>query len=225
LKEDPYHDPKNGQFTTAAGAGHSGSSVSGNGGIALRPQQPDALPPQSVTHYGKQAGVTELSGAYYGTGIRGAEAERLAKSKDFNIKNRVYFYLNPPDGKLPRKEAGLGNNVYQTTLSNLYDLANDPKGIFDKIKGIDDPATKYNTMESEIVKAGYDGYISKAYNMAVVLGKNVPVREIKQAAEIDYAGMLRRRKKRQPGKAGFQQGQMDLNSVNASMAAANGTGS
>lgn len=143
-------------------------------GTALRPQKPDALPVVNVTHYGTAGSLGQLDASKYGSGIRGAEAARLSDAPA-DIKNRVYFYLTPEDGSLPKKEGGLGPHVYQTALSNMYDLSKDPAHIFDQIKGIKDQAERNNALEMAIVKAGYDGYVAKAMNMAVVLGQNVPV--------------------------------------------------
>jgi hypothetical protein len=177
LKFNPNHDTSNGQFTSG-NSGPSESSVrSGSGegkGISLRPQQPDAESADLI-HYGREGGLTQLSASHYGTGIKGAEAARLAKSNDSNIKNRVYFYLNDGSGKLPRKEQGLGQHVYAVKLTNLYDFKKDPAKIIPRMRDIPDQTERSNFMESEIVKSGYDGYALKAYNMAVVLGKDVPV--------------------------------------------------
>lgn len=151
-----------------------GPGVDSVRGVALREQQADALAPVRVTHYSTREGLNSLVAAYYGTGLKGAEAARLRDAPP-EIKHRVYFYLSPETG-LPRKESGLGNHVYTQTLSNLYDLSKDPAGIFPQIRSISDPAERNNAMELAIVHAGYDGYVAKAFNMAVVLGQNVPVK-------------------------------------------------
>lgn len=193
LKFNQNHDPKNGQFISGASNGtteiaglatstdrsgarsHQGSATGTEiGTVSLRQQQPDALPAQLVTHYGQTENLASLSAKKYGTGIAGAEAYRLSQSDDLAIKNRVYFYLTQPD-QLPAKEPGLGSHIYQVKLANLYDIQNDPKGLIAKVRDIQDPNDRSNALESSIVKAGYDGYAVKAYNMAVVLGKDVPV--------------------------------------------------
>lgn len=168
----------NGSSGPTDGPGRTGvRSDVGSTGLVLRERHADALSPVHVTHFSNNGDLSVLNAARYGSGIRGAESGRLARSTDDNIKHRVYFYLDPADGSLPHKESGLGNHVYRTTLANLYDLAKDPAGIFPKIKDIADQSARSNALESEIVKAGYDGYAVPAYNMAVVLGKDVPVTE------------------------------------------------
>lgn len=126
--------------------------------------------PGSVTvegwHYGK-AKVPALSGVMYGSGIKGAEADRLAQSRDRRIKSRVYFYINRDDGTPPPKEDGLGPHKYEQRLSNLYDPSTgDPR-----IPLIRDGM---NEFESAILDAGYDGYIAPRFGMAVVMDATVP---------------------------------------------------
>lgn len=126
--------------------------------------------PGSVTvegwHYGK-AKVPALSGVMYGSGIKGAEADRLATSRDRRIKSRVYFYINRDDGTPPPKEDGLGPHKYEQRLSNLYDPSTgDPR--------IPLIRNGMNEFESAILDAGYDGYIAPRFGMAVVMDATVP---------------------------------------------------
>ena len=114
-------------------------------------------------HYGKQAGLSNLSGSIFGTGIKGAELERLNKpGVDPRIKKRVYFYL-PVEGGIPASESGLGGNVYSADLKNMYD----PDG---SVKG------EGNAFESAVLDAGYKGYMNRMQGTAVVLNSDVPVR-------------------------------------------------
>ena len=147
---------------------------------SVREQKPDALT-QSVTHYGMVGNLAELSARRYGAGIKGAEASRLTKSNDPNIKNRVYFYTNDGTWQTKLKEAGLGNHVYTVELTNLYDLAKDPANVAGKIAGLTGDE-RMNAMESAIAAAGYDGYANG--QMVVALGIDVPV---------DYNGISRAR--------------------------------
>ena len=79
------------------------SSIEGDG-ISLGKRQPGAITVDAV-HYGKQK-VPALAGRMYGTGIRGAEARRLADAEDARISNRVYFYVPQPNGspKTPKPQ-------------------------------------------------------------------------------------------------------------------------
>ena len=60
-----------------------------NEGIVLGVKQENASTFEGI-HYGKVK-TDVLSGSKYSTGIKGAEAKRLANSDDQRIKNRVYF--------------------------------------------------------------------------------------------------------------------------------------
>jgi hypothetical protein len=82
--------------------------------------------PQALTHFGKKGGLLELDPKQYGSGILGAEAERLKYGKN-PVRDRTYFYRGSPDQVKP--EVGLGPNVYTTELPNLYDITADPLGL------------------------------------------------------------------------------------------------
>lgn len=120
--------------------------------------------PVSITgiHYSKGQ-RTSLSGAYYGSGLKGAEAERLASAEDSRIKKRVYFYTDEGKGVIP--EAGVGAFAHEAKLDNLYDATTG------KIKG-----SSLNDFESKVLDAGYDGYVIGVGNqltgqkVAVVMG-------------------------------------------------------
>lgn len=153
---------------TGGWAGAGGGTQDARGWSKRAPQ------PGSVTvdgwHYGKSK-VPALSGTMYGSGIKGAEADRLAQSRDRRIKSRVYFYINRDDGTPPPKEDGLGPHKYEQRLSNLYDPASrDPR--------IPLARNGANEFESAILDAGFDGYIAPAFGMAVVLDATVPAKYV-----------------------------------------------
>jgi hypothetical protein len=144
----------------------AGGSSTGSG-LVLGESQPGAKS-FTGTHYGKQR-VDVLSGSFYGTGIKGAEAARLAQSRDFRIKKRVYFYVPFETGTMPRPEAGLGNFVYKQTLNNILP----PGEIMSRF--YNEAGQDANEFESAIVDAGYDGYAVPSMGMMVVLNHDVPV--------------------------------------------------
>lgn len=151
-------------------SGGGGSAGARSGGQDARGWSKRSPQPGSVTvegwHYGK-AKVPALSGVMYGSGIKGAEADRLATSRDRRIKSRVYFYINRDDGTPPPKEDGLGPHKYEQRLSNLYDPSTgDPR--------IPLIRNGMNEFESAILDAGYDGYIAPRFGMAVVMDATVP---------------------------------------------------
>ncbi len=115
---------------------------------------------------------TSLNGAYYGTGLKGAERDRLDSSPDPRLKNRVYFYVDQGSGIRP--EAGVGGIGHEAKLNNIYDPQTKlipPKGSF-------------NAFESAVINAGFDGYLAPFGNnqsAVVLLGPRhsaVPVRSL-----------------------------------------------
>ena len=120
--------------------------------------------PVSITgiHYSKGQRTT-LSGAYYGSGLKGAEAERLANAEDSRLKKRVYFYTDEGKGVIP--EAGVGAFAHEAKLDNLYDATTG------EIRG-----SSLNDFETKVLDAGYDGYVIGVGNqltgqkVAVVMG-------------------------------------------------------
>jgi len=119
-------------------------------------------------HYSTQPNLTSLEPSFYGRGIKGQEAVRLKDAPD--IRNRSYFYVDKGEQTM-RPEQGLGNQKYQGTASNVYNLADDPEGFhaIAKAKSLDpymmsfgrevvDPAVKATELERLIKGAGYEGY-------------------------------------------------------------------
>ena len=132
---------------------------------------PAALPPMTFRHYSKVAGLSTLSADKYGTGLIGAEKDRLKYAKDARIKRRVYFYPEDSDG-FEHPEGGLGPNKNDVVLSNMYDGGKDPLGINKALKaqGLrgDDLGDAF---ESAVIDAGFAGY--RTADMAVVLDADV----------------------------------------------------
>jgi len=139
--------------------------------------RPDAADGISVTgiHYGRAAGLSRLSGASFGSGIKGAEQARLGEAGvDPRIQKRVYFYLTNNNADTPRPEIGLGAHVYRATLGNLYDpskgSADADRRVKDSMQGSDS-----NAFESAVLDAGFRGYVNREQGTAVVLNADVPV--------------------------------------------------
>lgn len=115
-----------------------------------------------------------LSGQYYGTGLKGAELERLTQSNDLRLRQRVYFYVD--EGAGIRPEAGVGGYAHEVQLNNIYDPAS----------RLIAPQRDANAFESAVIDAGFDGYKAPFGNnqaAVVLLGpkhKAVPVRAIGQ---------------------------------------------
>lgn len=131
-------------------------------------------------HYSHSPGLAELHGYRWGTGIKGAEYQRLAFEKDNRMKDRVYFYNRKPDRYLPIAEAGLGPHVHTTKLNGIYDAMKaspEEKAAFNEAKKKHMPEGNY--MESDLATAfekavmdrGYRGYTNG--HITVVLNQKV----------------------------------------------------
>ncbi len=126
-------------------------------------------------HFGTQVRDT-LSAAYYGSGLKGAERERLEGAENADIRPRIFFYVDKGNGIRP--ESGVGAHAHQTELRNLYDVWADPLGLRKANPGA-------SNWERAVMQAGFDGYLSVDPKMgqgfAVLVGKqhtNVPVQPI-----------------------------------------------
>ena len=130
-------------------------------------------------HYSRQP-RENLDGRFHGTGLSGAERRRLQFADDPRIKRRINFYVDNGSGILP--EVGVGSYPHSVSLNNIYD-ANERKDL----QRLVDPSLKggdwANAFESEVIKAGYDGYVADFGNQraAVLLGDHVvPMGESKK---------------------------------------------
>ena len=120
-------------------------------------------------HYSTSERQT-LSGAYYGRGIKGAEATRVQGARDSRLKSRLYFYVDEGKGVFP--EYGVGSAKHEVTLTNMYDGARNPLKLSKKDANGDVDA---NVFESAVLDAGFDGYyIENGFGrqgVAVLLGE------------------------------------------------------
>lgn len=112
-----------------------------------------------------------LSSAYYGTGIKGAEAVRL-QSLPVEYRYRTYFYVNEGQGVFP--ESGVGSHAHEVELVNLYDARQDSLDLAKNHRG------DFNAFEMAVVAAGFDGYyVPEGFGrqgVAALLGQHtVPV--------------------------------------------------
>ena len=157
---------QDGSISTTGGEGVSGPTAStrqlvGGDGRGETPEYGTAREGAIsvlARHYSTEA-RTSLNGAYYGTGLKGAERDRLDGSPDPRLKNRVYFYVDQGSGIRP--ESGVGGFAHEVRLNNIYD----PKTQILQIKG------NFNAFESAVINGGFDGYIAPFGNnqAAVVL--------------------------------------------------------
>jgi hypothetical protein len=141
-------------------------------GVSIREQQPDAQSFDGV-HYGKRR-VNSLAGSMYGTGIKGAEAQRVFSSPDSRIKNRAYFYIPLENGRMPMPESGLGNEVHIQRLNNILGPGEKLQSLVNATRSPNGQVDA-NALESAVIDAGYDGYAVPKMGMMVVLNADVPV--------------------------------------------------
>ena len=143
---------------------------------------------QSVlTHFSNDPNLRATDPGRYGTGIKGAEAERL---RDYPgaVRDRSYFYMGEPGTVAP--EPGLGVNRYRGEASSLYDITQDPLN-FQKLaresnrtpfaakynQGITHPLQDANDIERLVKEYGYQGMANpKASKPMAIMFKETPVR-------------------------------------------------
>jgi len=148
----------------------------------IRPPNPASA---ELTHFSNEPNLTHTDPGRYGTGIKGAEAERL--SDPSAIRNRTYFYAGSPE----RGEQGLGSHKYHTRASDLYDVASDPQGLHRLAiehnitpytakynQGVADPQGAFTDLERMAHEHGYGGVLQRntGMPMAAVFG-SLPVRK------------------------------------------------
>ena len=147
------------------------------GGIVLGKNKQEGATSYRGVHYGKNQ-VSVLTGRSWGTGIKGAERERLEASNDPRLKRRIYFYIPKENGEMPLPEAGVGHHVYEQTFANIL-------GPTLELNRLASAASKEGkSFESAVIDAGYDGYAVPSMGMMVILNHDAPVEYLGTRAEI-----------------------------------------
>jgi hypothetical protein len=152
-----------------AGAGDSARPGQDPEVVRYGEPRPGAIQVRGV-HYSREQRKA-LDSVYYGTGVAGAEAQRLAELPEA-YRNRTYFYVDEGQGIFP--EAGVGAHAHTVSLANLYDAVTDPLGLARTNRG------DHNGFELAVVRAGFDGYYVRAgfgrQGVAALIGQHhVPV--------------------------------------------------
>ena len=147
---------------------------------------------QSVlTHFSNDPNLQFLDPTRYGTGIKGAEAERLREYAG-GVKDRSYVYLGEPGTVSP--ESGLGVNRYRGESQNLYDITKDPLSFRALAResnrtpftakynaGITHPLQEANDYERLVKEYGYEGMINpNASKPMGIMFKPTPVQPRKR---------------------------------------------
>lgn len=120
-----------------------------------------------LTHFSNTPNLQSIDPARYGTGIKGAEAERLQTGAG-GVKDRSYFYMGEPGAVTP--ESGLGVNRYRGESKGLYDIAADPQSFRTLAReanrtpytsrynaGVTSPLQEANDFERMVKEYGYEG--------------------------------------------------------------------
>ena len=147
---------------------------------------------QSVlTHFSNDPNLQFLDPTRYGTGIKGAEAERLREGMG-GVRDRSYVYLGEPGTVSP--ESGLGVNRYRGESQNLYDITKDPLSFRALAReanrtpftakynaGITHPLQEANDYERLVKEYGYEGMINpNASKPMGIMFKPTPVQPRKR---------------------------------------------
>jgi hypothetical protein len=129
---------------------------------------PETAKSTFLTHFSNEPNLTFTDPSRYGSGIAGAESERL-KNYSGAVKDRSYFYTGNPEQVKP--EPGLGAYKYISEANNLYDISQDPL----KLRTLAQEANRtpwrsnvnagqtYNVesdLERLIKEHGYQGYMT-----------------------------------------------------------------
>ncbi|MDP3940380.1 MAG: LPD38 domain-containing protein, partial [Deltaproteobacteria bacterium] len=136
----------------AAGAGGDGEE--GGAAAQLSPKKQGQVDVVGV-HFSAGA-RTSLSGAYFGTGAKGAEAVRVRSAKDGRLRSRIYAYVNTGSGVTP--ERYVGGVAHTIPLQNLYDADSDPPDL---------TRLEANAFESAVLDAGFSGYLVRSGKQAI----------------------------------------------------------
>jgi hypothetical protein len=110
-------------------------------------------------HFSQQPRDTLISD-FYGTGLKGAERERLMDPTNSDIRPRIFFYVSR--GNQIRPESGVGAVIHKLTMRNMYDVTEDDLGIVASTRGKGlSEADRSSAWERAVMEAGFDGYVVK----------------------------------------------------------------
>jgi hypothetical protein len=143
-----------------------------------------------LTHYSNKPVLKFTDPKRYGTGIKGAEAERLTSPSA--VRDRSYFYMGEPG--TVSAEPGLGVNRYRGEASSLYDITQDPLDFRVLAResnrtpytskynqGVTSPLQDANDMERLVREYGYQGMANpKASKPMAIMFDQTPVERYKR---------------------------------------------
>jgi hypothetical protein len=149
----------------------------------------------ALTHFSNNPDLQFTDPKKYGSGIKGAEGERLREYPGA-VRDRSYFYMGEPGSVTP--EPGLGVNRYRADASSLYDITQDPLNFRTLAResnrmpftakynqGITAPLQDANDIERLVKEYGYQGMANpKATKPMAIMFKETPVRRQAKGGEI-----------------------------------------
>ena len=144
-----------------------------------------------LTHFSNKPDLTFTDPRKYGTGIKGAEADRLTNYPGA-VRDRSYFYMGEPGTVSP--EPGLGVNRYRGESSSLYDITQDPLNFSVLAReanrtpytsranqGVTYPLQEANDIERLVREYGYQGMANpKATKPTAIMFGQTPVQRQKR---------------------------------------------
>ena len=149
---------------------------------------------EQLTHFSHQPGLEFIDPARYGTGIKGAEMERLRYTLN-PVTERAYFYSGDPTKV--QAEPGLGIHRYGTQSESLYDVSKDPlkfRALAEESyrfpytgninPGATDRPQAQTDVERMIKEYGYEGMLSPNQGMAITFGKT-PVKKFAKGGKVE----------------------------------------
>ena len=148
---------------------------------------------EQLTHFSHQPNLEYLDPARYGTGIKGAEMERLRYTEN-PVMDRAYFYTGDPSAV--QKEPGLGVYRYGTRGESLYDITKDPlkfRTLAEESSrmpysgnvnpGMTDRPQVQTDVERMIKEYGYEGLTNPNLGMAITYEKT-PVKRFAKGGKV-----------------------------------------
>jgi len=114
-------------------------------------------PPERAVHLSRTQGVSATDPSYYGTGHRGDDW--AVRGRRGSPDQKTSFYLGEPGTVRPEKYVeDVSPYAYETTLSGLYDIADDPENLVRLARAYNPGRTAIPDFARMVKEYGYRGY-------------------------------------------------------------------
>ena len=122
---------------------------------AIKPEFGTA--PERAVHFSHTPDLTATDPSFYGTGFRGDDW--AVRGKRGSPATKTSFYLGEPGTVRPEKVvADISPHAYETTLSNLYDIRQDPEKLVALARAYDVKGSMLPDLTRMVREYGYSGY-------------------------------------------------------------------